>query len=210
MKIRLTRLCILLLLSFFIVSCMKLGPSTSRSTRFYLLESKTEAGVPMEPKDWFADISLGIGPVSIPAYLDRPQLVTRLSGNELQVDEFHQWAEPLRANITRVIAKNLSTLTGAKDVHSIPLHRSAKIDLQVSLDVLRFEADTAGTVTLKSVWRMINPVGSQQMLAKPSTIVQPSGSADIVDVIDAMSEALAALSREIAQTLVDVGKNDSA
>jgi uncharacterized lipoprotein YmbA len=204
MKIPMTRLGIVSLSLVFFAACINLGPSQSTSTRFYLLESKIEASMRTEDSDRFADISLGIGPVVIPEYLDRPQLVTRLSGNELQVKEFHRWAEPLRDNISSVIVENLAALTGANQIHAIPLYRSAVIDLQVSMDVLQFDADSSGRVTLKAVWRIINPDEHRTLIEKRSTIVQPSSGTDTAVVVDAMSEALAALSREVFQALVEV------
>lgn len=183
-------------------ACMNLG--TSASTRFYLLESMPTANASSGHGGGLADTSLGIGPVTIPSYLDRPQLVTRLGANELRIDEFRRWAEPLRASISRVIEANVAMLTGAKHIHSYPKRCSAVIDYQISLDVLRFDADTAGSVTLKSVWRIMSPVGHQQLMERRATIVKPSGSTDTIDVVDAMNNALAALSQEMVNALVEV------
>lgn len=182
-------------------ACMNLG--TSASTRFYLLESEPTAMASSEQGGGFADTSLGIGPVTIPSYLDRPQLVTRLGANELRIDEFRQWAEPLRVNILRVIEENVAMLTGAKHIHAVPKRRSAVVDYQISLDVLRFDADTAGIVTLKSVWRIVSPVGHQQLMERRATIVKPSGSTNTIDVVDAMNKALAALSQEMVNALAE-------
>lgn len=184
-------------------ACMNLGTSKSTSAQFYLLESKVEVTISNKAQKGLENVSLGIGPVAIPVYLDRPQLVTRVSGNELRVDEFRQWAEPLRYTIARVIEENISALTGAKHIHAMPKRRSAVIDLQVTLDVQQFDADTTGNVTLKSVWRIIKSDGHKQLIARRSVIVQPSGSTDSAAVVDAMSTALAALSKEMAQALVD-------
>ena len=204
MKICMFRLCIASLSLVFFGACINLGLSQSTSTRFFLLESKIGASMQTDGSNGFSDISLGIGPVFIPAYLDRPQLVTRLSGHELQVDEFRQWAEPLRATIARVMEENLSVSTGARHIHAIPKRRSTVIDLQVSFEVLQFDADATGRVILKTVWRIIDPDSHQPLLERRSTIVQPSGGTDAALVVDAMSEALAALSREIFQALVEV------
>ena len=45
--------------------------------------------------------SLGLGPVDLPAYLDRTQIVTRGEGNLMLMAEFDQWIEPVQANFTR-------------------------------------------------------------------------------------------------------------
>jgi uncharacterized lipoprotein YmbA len=184
-------------------ACMNLGLSTSPATRFYMLEAKVETRISTGSQDGLANLSLGIGPVTIASYLDRPQLVSRLSGNELHIDEFRRWAEPLKANISRVIQENVSVLTDVGHVHSYPKRRSVATDYQVTVDVLRFDADAAGSVTLKSVWRIVEPDSHQGLMERRSTIVQPSSSTAIADVVDAMSMALAELSKEMAQALVD-------
>lgn len=203
MNLRMARMVIIGMSLLVCTACMNLGLSTSPATRFYLLEAKVEERISTGSQDGLADLSLGIGPVTIAPYLDRPQLVSRLSGNELRVDEFHQWAEPLKANISRVIRENLSVLTDAGHVYSYPIKRATSIDYQISLNVLRFDADAAGSVTLKSVWRIVEPDSHQGLMERRSTIVQPSSSTVIADGVDAMSMALAELSKEMAQALVD-------
>lgn len=203
MNLRMARMVIIGMSLLVCTACMNLGLSTSPATRFYLLEAKVEERISTGSQDGLADLSLGIGPVTIAPYLDRPQLVSRLSGNELRVDEFRLWAEPLKANISGVIQENLSVLTDAGHVHSYPQRRSVAIDYQITLDVRRFDADTDGSVTLKSVWCIVKPDGHQRVIESRSVIVQQSSSTDSDDVVDAMSMALATLSKEMAQALVD-------
>ncbi len=186
-------------------ACMNLGGSPSTATRFFLLESRPAAGPAATEKDAPADLAIGVGPVTVPAYLDRPQIVTRTKGNELLVDDFRQWAEPLRVAITRVMREDLALATGARHVYAHPWNRSAAIDFQVSLDVLRFEADTAGAVTLVAVWRIFDADGRQStpLQERRSTIVRPL---DGTNRVDAMSTALADLSQEVAALLVETAR----
>lgn len=201
MKIRSVLLVTVVLALLVLTACINLGTSTA--TRFYLLESKAEPVMATKSQSRLSNLSLVIGPVTIAAYLDRPQLVFRINGNELHVDEFHQWAEPLKANISRVIRENLSVLTHAGHVHSHLHRQSVAIDYQITLDVLQFDPNEAGSVTLKSVWRIIKPGSHQRLMEKRSTIVQPFNGTTSADVVVAMSMALAELSRQMADTLVD-------
>src|SRR3954468_11900896 len=81
----------------------------SPPTRLYVLTALAEAdgsqGVAAT-----SGLALAVGPVGLPEYVDRPQIVTGDSGNELQQAFFEQWAEPLTSNLTRVLANNLSLL----------------------------------------------------------------------------------------------------
>ena len=53
-----------------------------------------------------------VGPVSVPAVVDRPQIVVTTGPNQVRLDEFNQWASPLQNNIARVVAENLVAMLG--------------------------------------------------------------------------------------------------
>ena len=53
---------------------------------------------------WSRARPIGVGPVTVPDYLDRPQIATRSSSSSLQFSEFDRWAEPLEKNLMRVLA----------------------------------------------------------------------------------------------------------
>lgn len=189
-----------------VTACMHLGTSTS--TRFYLLESMGAAEVISTGKLETAQLSIGVGPVTIPAYLDRPQIVTRIDGHELLVNDFHQWAEPLEANITRVMAENLALSTGVQNIHPHPWARTAAIDIEAAMDVLRFDADADGQVTLSVVWRIVDSEMHRQLIEKRAMITPPSNGTDTAHVVEAMSAALSGLSQEITAALRDVSYGD--
>lgn len=64
------------------------GGCASQPSRFYLLSAmpNTEMASPEAPGEKASTIA--IGSVTIPRYLDRPQIVTRTSPYELRVAEF--------------------------------------------------------------------------------------------------------------------------
>ena len=79
--------------------------STTPPTHFYVLEA-----LPHTARANSQALAIGIGPITLPALLDRKQMVTRLHDNRVQLAEFHQWAEPLKDTLPRVIVKNLAEL----------------------------------------------------------------------------------------------------
>jgi uncharacterized protein len=58
-------------------------------------------------------------PVSLPSFLERPQLVAWTGPGEVPIDEFLRWAEPLDASAQRVLADDLARL--------LPLPWSCKV-----------------------------------------------------------------------------------
>jgi len=71
------------------------GCASTEPSRFYILHSLSGSEAETQIAAAENGVAIGIGPIELPEYLDRPQIVTRLSKNELQLAEFDQWVEPL-------------------------------------------------------------------------------------------------------------------
>src|SRR3954471_156925 len=76
-------------------------------SRFFALTSLPRTGPRTNEDSSLANAPfLGIGPIKIPGYLDREQLVTRISQNRFAIAENDRWAEPLEENFARVLSEN--------------------------------------------------------------------------------------------------------
>ena len=162
-------------------------------TRFYVLAPLADAAAaPAGTR------VLGLGPITFPRYLERPELVTRASPTEIRVATFDRWAEPLRTDFERTLAQNLTTLTGIARVVPFPWFRGVPLDVVVEVDVLRFEPDLEGTALLDARWRVRNPHSGTLVRTADSTLSEPANAKGTEAAVDAMSRTLGALSREIA------------
>src|SRR5262249_21126743 len=127
------------------------GCGISSKEYFYTLSSSTTSegisasGTTMNP-------SIIVGPVTLPEIADRPQIVTRVGTNQVTVAEQHRWAASLRSEIPRVIAQNLSDILGSRSISSYEESSGARADIQVLVDVQRFEATLGERVTIDSLW----------------------------------------------------------
>ncbi len=65
--------------------------------------------------------ALGVGPINIPEYLGRQNMVYSRVDNTLQVASLDMWAEPLGAGIQRVLVLNLTGLLNTQDVSTFPV-----------------------------------------------------------------------------------------
>ena len=94
--------CVLALLGVALLALS--GCASSPPTRLYVVPSLTDTATapPLAPHD----LTLGVGPVTLPPYLDRPQIVTRAGRARLILAEFDQWAAPLQDTVARVLAEN--------------------------------------------------------------------------------------------------------
>jgi uncharacterized lipoprotein YmbA len=63
---------------------------------------------------------LGLDPVTLPAYLDRPEIVTRSGAHQVRLGEFDKWVEPLQPMVRRLLEERLRRATGAREVVAVP------------------------------------------------------------------------------------------
>lgn len=145
-------------------------------------------------------ILLGLGPIKLPAYLDRQEVVTRVAANRLELSSTDRWAEPLDTDFTRVFAQDLSTDLGTQRITFFPWYNSTHVDFQVKVNVYRFEADKDGKVDLTAHWQILDGVG-KLLVARDSSYSETAKAGDPGDQAAAMSRALGRLSQEIASAI---------
>lgn len=175
-----------------------IGCSGSQPTQFYTLSGLVSASEPTDGKP----MRLGVGPVTLPAYLDRPQVVTRNGANQMTVAEFDQWAEPLETTFQRVLTENLSGWLATDHVMTLPARRDLPLDHQVEVDVTRFDADESGQVVLDARWRIFDGRGDRMLDSGRSVTREQAAAADgYKHIAEAMSRCLGAMSAEIAGSL---------
>jgi uncharacterized lipoprotein YmbA len=139
---------------------------------------------------------LGVGPITVPAYLDRPQLVVRMSENEVALTESDRWAEPLPDNLLRSIETNLAALLPAASFVTYPWYASAAPRYAISVQLRKFEANAAGAVELEATWEI---VADAEVVERRSTRVDESVQGEgRAAMVAALSRAVGQLSREIA------------
>lgn len=173
------------------------GCGTSKPSRYYLLSALGPTQSAKENRD----VSVGIGPIDFPEYLDRPQIVTRRNRNRLYLGEFNRWAEPLEQNFTRVLTENLAVLLSTEDFVPYPWSRSARIDYQVIVTVNRFDATKGGDMVLHVRWTVSDGDGHTIVPPRASRIAEPVASEDYEAIVQAGSRAVEELSRQIVAAI---------
>ena len=189
----------LLLLCFFPLGCVSLGPQPDPS-RFYALTSLPHPGERQQNPTASPALALGIGPVKLPGYLDRQQFVTRISQNRFAVAENDRWAEPLEENFSRILAQNLSILLQTDRIVTYPWERNQRPTYQVQVEVLRFEPNAEQLVELWARWTVLDNA-KKIVTLKESHLSQPTRDKSTEAAVAAMSDILANLSQEIATSV---------
>jgi len=174
--------------------------TTSRPVDFYTLSSVTsETGEP--PAANCRDVVIGIGPVLWPRYLDRPQIVTRLSANRISFDEFHRWAGPLEEDFTRVLIDDLSQRLQTDYVIRYPGKLAYKPRYRVQIHIDQFDGKPGEAVTLKAAWSVVDQGGGKDTALHNATLRVPTAGEGYEPMVAAASAAVAELGRQIAAEL---------
>ncbi len=177
----------------------------SPPSRFYLLSTLEGAGPgpAAGPAAGFPGL-LGVGPVEIPGYVDRPEITLRSSPHAIELAEFDRWAEPLRESVSRVLVENLATLLGGERVVAFP-GGGARVDTQLALRITRFDVRTAGDCEIAVRWTL-SAAGGRDVLASGSARYrEPPAAASYAEAVAALSRALERLSRDLAAAVVAQG-----
>jgi|SRR6185503_5332761 len=177
-----------LALSAFAAGCASTPPS-----RFYTLRAASG------PAARTSQLTVVVGPVSIPAEVDRPQMVVNMGANQLRLEEFDRWAAPLQSNIARAVADNLVQMLGTPLVSLSAQTLSADADYRAVIDVQRFESVPGSAAVLDALWTVRRKDGRAQT---GRTTVRESVQEKDYDALAAgHSRALARLSRDLADAV---------
>lgn len=172
----------------------------SPSSQFYTLTATAKSdGTPA------ASYAVAVGPVSIPAEVDRPQFTVQVAPNRVAIDEFNRWAEPLKDNIARAVAGDLAALLGTPRVVAVPL---ANLDpaYRVALDIQRFQTVPGKSVEIDAVW-VIRKTADNTSLSGRTVAEDPVTDGQFDSLAAAHSRALAKVSTDIAAAIrADAGE----
>ena len=189
-----------LLPSLLVIALLSACAATPPS-EFYILNSlyglDADLGFSPNPKG----LEVGFGPLELPDYLDRPQIVTRKALNELSIDEFHRWGGELKSTLERIMAQNLSRLLDSERIWLYPWSASARVRYQVRLDVLRMDGTLGKQALVRARWEIVEGEGGRTLDSRLSTRVEAVDGPGYRALVAAQSRALADISREIVARL---------
>jgi len=177
------------------------GCATSPS-RFYTLNATAHRTVAPD-----ATYGVIVGPVAMPAAVDRPQFVVMTAPNRVEVEEFNRWAAPLGDSIARVVSINLGEQLGTMRVASAPMPDFGPA-YRVAIHVERFESVLGdgkqdGSAMLDAIWT-VRGVNGENVVSGHFTLSEPAKGNSFEALAAAHSRLLEQLSAAIAVALTDV------
>lgn len=175
---------------------------TSAPTHYYLLDAAMAGNGDNGP----GSERIGIGPVRIPAYLDRPGIVTRTGDSEVNIDQFNLWAEPLDSAVPRLLAEAIHNHQPRLHPVPAPWPQALAPRLRFRITIRRFDA-APGRATLNADWSLRRTDNDAVVADGSFGRSEPISGKTVGDRVDAESRLLDALAAKLAAVAVEhVGK----
>jgi uncharacterized protein len=187
-----------LLAALAVAGCVSL--KRTPEARFFALRPVAELPASPAPNDAGGGM-VGVLPVSLPGFLDRPQLVAWSGPGEVRIDEFLRWAEPLDASVQRALAEDLEALLPSLHVIRAPWPRSTAVRCRVRVELLRFGPQPRGEVLLSGRFVLLPAQSERALFARDVELRRDPGHADAGSGVEAMSALLADLAAQVAQAI---------
>lgn len=185
--------------SLALISCQRTAP-----TSFYTLSPLTEQEAGAPGANVPPDLLIGVGPVNLPAYLDRTQLVTQISPNRVELADLDSWIEPLDGLVSRTVVDNLTLMLVRDQILQWPQQRDSGLDLRVEVNVLRFDTEADGTAILDAHWVIYEGRQEEVASARRERIVDRGADPTSYESrVAAMSRTLGEFSRRITDAIAE-------
>jgi len=183
----------------------------SPTPRFYTLQSiKETRDAVLTDASSLANAVIGIGPVTLPGYFNRPQIVTKNSDNTIEFAQFDRWAEPLDEAMVRIIAQNFSILLPKINIEIFPWNSAIPVRYQVIMEVIGLDCKLDGEAVLLMQWSILDAQAKSMLLTKRSDYRKSLGMPNYSNLVQAISEILESVSREIAGALTELASKSPA
>lgn len=172
----------------------------SPTPRFYLLESGDKNQL-SKKINIASDVFVGVGPVKIPEYQDRPQIVTRDKEKMLKFAQFDRWGESLDLGLARLISENLAVMLPGAKFTLYPWNSSIPVKYQLVVEIIQLDSQLDKDLFLAARWLVIDAKSAKTMIIKREEFRQPIIPRDYSGLAKALSIVCASVSGEIAEAL---------
>ena len=186
------------------------GCASTESSQYYNLTPIPGSDKESRAESAAQDVGIGVGPVKIPDYLDRQQIVTSSNQNKIKMAEFDRWAGSLKDDVPRVLSENLSNLLSTDRIFLYPWRGDVPIDYQIEVEIIRFDGELGRDVLLIARWAIFSGNNRKVLFIKKSSFTESTGAQGYGAMVAAQSRVLGRLSRDIAEAVKGLRKNNLA
>jgi len=172
------------------------GCASSPPVRYYSLDDgrPAAAGSP-------DGVGVAVARVTLPELVDRPQMVSRKAEHRMQISENDRWAEPLRRQIPRLLARDLGEALDSGRIFATANEAwEVDVDFRVTVDIHLLEVIPGQRVAIDATWR-VEPRNGSAFFGRSLTWIGIDDMAqgnDYAGAVVAARKALRALAGNIA------------
>jgi len=150
------------------------------------------------------NIIIAVGPVRIPEYLNRPQIVTQNEDKMLTFAQFDRWGEPLELALMRLISADLAVMLPAASIEVYPWSLAIPVKYQVLVDVAQLDSQLDGDLFLTVQWSIVDTLSNKMILTRRSEFRNPVNPHNYSGLAKTLSTASASLTLEIAKAVTSL------
>lgn len=175
----------------------------SPNPRFYALETRGD-NQSAEKINIPPDTIIGVGPVNIPEYQNRPQIVTQNQDNTITFAEFDRWGEPLDLAMARLISENLRVILPDAVVETYPWDGAIPVKYKVIIDVIQLISELEKDMFFAVQWTVIEAQHNKMVLTKKMEITEPITPNNYSGLVKTLNFACVSLSSQIASGVASI------
>ncbi|MEI8348999.1 MAG: PqiC family protein [Candidatus Omnitrophota bacterium] len=180
--------------------------ANSQTPRFYTLRAIADDQV-SKKFNISSQVIIGIGPVEIPEYLNRPHMVTQNKDRTLNFAQFDRWGESLDLAFKRLVHEDLSAMIGGATLQMFPWSFAIPVKYQVVVSVMQLESALDKDLFFVAQWSIIDLERKEMVFTKRSQFRQAINPHSYAGLAQALSEVCVSLSSEIAEELASQAVN---
>lgn len=183
-----------------------LGLATACSTPVFQFYTLSAANVPAAPA---TNLVVALGPVTVPAVVDRPEMVISTGANQVTLDDIHRWASPLPDNLARVMAEDLALMLGTPRVIQFGQALAPQTDYRVAVDFRSFDSMLGSKASVDAIWT-IHRAKDHKLQTGHTAVSEQVADPSYQALAGAHSRAVAKVSQDIADAIMAMQREAAA
>jgi uncharacterized lipoprotein YmbA len=181
------------------IGILSLVGCASTPDRFYMLSP--DGRLPARSSNPLDDLVLGIGPVSLPDYIDRAELVFQSAPNRFEVPPDHRWAGDPEKTFASVLATNIGHRSDTASVFTFPWNPSLHPRYTIPVRVQQFHAISGGDAILEVSWQVLDGTTRAPLDRGAEIFTEALGEEGYDGVVAAQSRLIGQLADAISEMI---------
>jgi uncharacterized lipoprotein YmbA len=138
--------------------------------------------------------------VTVPALVDRREMVLNASKDRVVILEHERWAGPLGDQVSQTLARDIEARRGDVLVGDKSFDQAGAATIKINVDLVRLSAQKEGRAILEAHWRIVAAAAKADEIGA-DVLSAPVEGADYAAVARAFSVCLSSLAERLVEKL---------